>query len=124
MNSFLAISGATLCAAMAAACMSTDPTDSHDEQSRGASSDADVARAPAQIIGEQLGDEDPFTITPRACFIEAFCHDARVNFRPSFCIHTNPCTSGEALQLALTFCLNRCSADTNCSNIVQLPPCP
>jgi hypothetical protein len=124
MKSLLTISGAALCAAMMAACVSSEPTEPDNQPSTNAPSGSDVAQVPAKIASDQLGDEDPFTITPRACFIEAFCHDARVNFRPSFCIHTGPCASGEALGLALTFCVNRCSSDTNCNNIVQLPACP
>jgi hypothetical protein len=123
MKSLFAISGYMLCAATLAACVSSEPAQTHDEQALVASGGTEVAQVPAALSISQLGDDDPFAITPRACFIEGFCHDPRVNNRPSWCIHTGPCAPGEAIQLALTFCTNRCPG-ANCSNMVQLPACP
>ncbi|HEX7842584.1 MAG TPA: hypothetical protein VF469_34160 [Kofleriaceae bacterium] len=126
MKPLLVFSGAMLCAAMIAACVSGDPTETRDEQSLTASGDTEVMQTSTEPLAAQLDGNTLFEITPQACFIEGFCHDARAGFHPAYCIHTGPCGSGQALELAHTFCINHCSNNTNCaiSNIVPLPACP
>lgn len=129
MRSLLALSGSALCAAMLAACMTDAPPPNHDAPSPAASADPIADPAATETAVAPRSDDpfgaDPFAITPKACFIEAFCQSAAAGGLMAFCIHTGPCPGGQGLQLAITFCNNRCPhPGTNCNNIVELPPCP
>jgi hypothetical protein len=101
-----AVYGVVLFAGMITACVTSEPGQITEEISQARPGDT----VETSTVVSESGAE------PRACTIAAFCGP------PRFCVRTGPCNNGQALSLALTFCLNHCNA-SNCNTILNQGAC-
>src|SRR3954468_1370774 len=102
--------GGLLCAIAFAACTIEDSPPRSD----------DPVDPSTSSVSELSSDSGSIAAT---CTIAAWGAGVKVVGHPAYCIKTGPCAQGDALDRAVTFCVNRCGVGCARGNIVQLASC-